>query len=115
MMNPFGQSRIEDAPYSFEVENPFLTHPNPYEEGLGLMETGNLQDAALAFEAAAQKDPQNVEAWFRLGAVQQENEKENPAISALREAVRLNPSHLAASLVCLLFIQTTKLIQRSCS
>jgi len=101
MINPFGQTRVEDKEYEFETENPFLTHENPFEEGLQLADNGNLSDAVLAFEAAAQKNPENVEAWYRLGAVQQENEKEIAAISALREAVKLNPKHIGASLVFL--------------
>lgn len=43
------------------------------------------------------RDP-TAEAWYQLGAVQAENEKESAAISALQEAVRLDPSHLEASL-----------------
>lgn len=98
MVNPFEAVRTEVKPYEFEQDNPFLQHPSPYEEGLKLMDNGNLSDAALAFEAAVQKTPEHSEAWFRLGSVQQENEKEQAAISALSKAVALDPSHTNASL-----------------
>ena len=59
-------------------------------------EGGNLSLAALAFEAAVQKDPQHVEAWVKLGAAQAQNEKESPAIRALEQALKLDPSNLEA-------------------
>ena len=59
-------------------------------------EGGNLSVAALAFEAAVQKDPNHVDAWTRLGAAQAQNEKEIPAIRALEQASRLDPSNLEA-------------------
>jgi len=99
MENPFKKT-VESLPYQFEVDNPFLTHPAPFEEGLRLMEGGNLSDAALAFEAEVQKNPKNGQAWYRLGTVQQENEKEQPAISALNEAVLIEPQNMDATLVC---------------
>ena len=98
MVNPFGQSVVEDKPYEFEPDNPFMDHPHPMEEGLRLMDSGNLSDAALAFEAEVQINPKNAEAWYRLGAVQQENEKEQPAIVALHQAVQLDPHNLDATL-----------------
>ena len=44
---------------------------DPYQEGVDVMDKGgNLSLAALAFEAAVQKDPTHVDAWVRLGAAQ---------------------------------------------
>src|SRR5690606_5800198 len=38
--------------YTFEPNNPYLTHPNAFEEGMKLAsEGGSLSEAALAFEA----------------------------------------------------------------
>jgi cytochrome c-type biogenesis protein CcmH/NrfG len=54
-------------------------------------EGGNLSLAALAFEAAVQKDPQHIEAWTMLGSAQAQNEKESPAIRALEQALKLDP------------------------
>lgn len=78
-------------PYTFETENPYLSHPNPMEEGLALLNTGgSLSSAALAFEAVVQRDRNSSEAWMRLGMVQAENEKEHPAIAALQRSVKEN-------------------------
>jgi peroxin-5 len=70
---------------------------NPFEQGVEIMDGGgNLSLAALAFEAAVQKDPQHVEAWVRLGSAQAQNEKETPAIRALESALKLDPNNLEA-------------------
>jgi len=59
-------------------------------------EGGNLSLAALAFEAAAQKDPQHIDAWVMLGSAQAQNEKETPAIRALEQTLKLDPNNLTA-------------------
>ncbi|KAF3082064.1 Peroxisomal membrane signal receptor PTS1, variant 2 [Orbilia oligospora] len=83
--------------YLFEQENPYMQVGNPFEEGIRLMEShGNLSLAALAFEAACQKNPSHVEAWERLGASQAQNEKETPAIRALEQALKLEPQNMNA-------------------
>ena len=83
--------------YLFEDDNVFRAVGDPFGEGIKIMqEAGNLSLAALAFEAAVQKDPQHVEAWNMLGSAQAQNEKESPAIRALEQAVKLDPSNLEA-------------------
>ncbi|KAL2009578.1 hypothetical protein VTN00DRAFT_5385 [Thermoascus crustaceus] len=83
--------------YLFEEDNAFRAVSNPFEEGLKIMrEGGNLSLAALAFEAAVQKDPQHVQAWTMLGSAQAQNEKESPAIRALEQALKLDPNNLDA-------------------
>ena len=83
--------------YIFEEDNPFSATKDPFEEGIKIMnERGNLSLAALAFEAAVQKDPQHIEAWCQLGSAQAQNEKESPAIRALEQAIALNPGNLSA-------------------
>ncbi|KAL2256417.1 hypothetical protein VTK26DRAFT_1719 [Humicola hyalothermophila] len=83
--------------YLFEEENLFQDQPNPFEEGVRIMnEGGNLSLAALAFEAAVQKNPDHVEAWVYLGSAQAQNEKEEAAIRALERALKLDPNNLAA-------------------
>lgn len=42
------------------------------------------------------RDPENAQAWFDLGVKQQANEREDKAIQALRRAIELDPSLLAA-------------------
>ncbi|KAF7594959.1 Peroxisomal membrane signal receptor PTS1 [Aspergillus hancockii] len=83
--------------YMFEEDNMFRSVNNPFEEGVKIMrEGGNLSLAALAFEAAVQKDPQHVQAWTMLGSAQAQNEKELPAIRALEQALKVDPNNLDA-------------------
>ena len=84
--------------YLFEEENPFTaTSKDPFNEGMKIIEEGgNLSLAALAFEAAVQKDPQHVQAWYQLGSAQAQNEKESPAIRALVQALSIEPTNLPA-------------------
>jgi len=83
--------------YLFEEDNAFRAVPNPFEEGVKIMnEGGNLSLAALAFEAAVQKEPSHIEAWTMLGSAQAQNEKESPAIRALEQAIKIDPTNLDA-------------------
>lgn len=83
--------------YLFEEENIFKNQPNPFEEGVRIMsEGGNLSLAALAFEAAVQSDPTHAEAWVYLGSAQAQNEKEEAAIRALEQAMKIDPNNLAS-------------------
>lgn len=85
------------APYVFESNNPYINHPNPLAEGQRLLEAGgSLSEAALAFEAAVQREPENSDAWASLGITQAENEKEGPAIAALQRSVQIDPKNLRA-------------------
>ena len=43
----FADRRIEEKEYEFETENPFLTMADPFGEGMRLVNSGNLSDAAL--------------------------------------------------------------------
>jgi peroxin-5 len=93
--SPFRDPQLGD--YMFETDNIFKDVNNPFEEGVRIMrEGGNLSLAALAFEAAAQKDPQHIEAWVLLGSAQAQNEKETPAIRALEQALKADPNNLTA-------------------
>ncbi|KAK5127306.1 hypothetical protein LTR08_004433 [Meristemomyces frigidus] len=81
--------------YLFEENNLFSSVPNAFEEGQKIVrEGGNLSLAALAFEAAVQKQPDFVDAWVALGQAQAQNEKEAPAIRALEQALTLDPQNL---------------------
>ncbi|RAH66244.1 uncharacterized protein BO66DRAFT_414497 [Aspergillus aculeatinus CBS 121060] len=83
--------------YLFEEDNVFQNVNDPFEEGVKIMrEGGNLSLAALAFEAAVQKDPQHVQAWTMLGTAQAQNEKELPAIRALEQALKIDAGNLDA-------------------
>ncbi|KAJ3564302.1 hypothetical protein NPX13_g7889 [Xylaria arbuscula] len=90
-----GDPQVED--YLFEDDNLFKDTGNPFEEGMRILdEGGNLSLAALAFEAAIQKDPTHVEAWVQLGIAQAQNEKETAAIRALEQAKTLDPNNTTA-------------------
>ncbi|KAI0385791.1 TPR-like protein [Hypomontagnella monticulosa] len=90
-----GDPEVEN--YLFEEDNLFKDTGNPFEEGMKIVdEGGNLSLAALAFEAAAQKDPKHVEAWVQLGMAQAQNEKETAAIRALEQAKNLDPNNAPA-------------------
>ncbi|KAF9971289.1 Peroxisomal membrane signal receptor PTS1, partial [Modicella reniformis] len=85
------------GPYTFELNNPYLTHPDPMVEGIRLTEEGgSLSEAALAFEAAVQQDESNSRAWMMLGNVQAQNEKEEPALRALEKSIQVDPTNLDA-------------------
>lgn len=88
------QAAQENCDYPFEENNPFLFHDRPMEEAVELIAMGTLSDAVLALEAACQKDPDNVQAWFKLGTTQAENEKDELAIRALNKARHLAPTNL---------------------
>jgi hypothetical protein len=94
----------ELAPYTFEPNNPYLEHLNPFQAGIEIINTrGSLSAAALAFEAAVQRNPTDDVAWQRLGMAQVENEKEGPGSAALQRAVKENPSNVDALMVRLSF------------
>ncbi|ODV92697.1 hypothetical protein CANCADRAFT_48878 [Tortispora caseinolytica NRRL Y-17796] len=93
----FTTGRPDYGEYLFEQDNKYNEMPDPFEEGVRLMESGGkLSEAALAFEAAVRQNPNRVEAWERLGACQAQNEKEEPAIRALERAVALDPKSQSA-------------------
>ncbi|KAL8686002.1 MAG: hypothetical protein Q9218_007412, partial [Villophora microphyllina] len=83
--------------YRFEDSNPFSNAKDPFSEGTAIIRSGgNLSLAALAFEAAVQKNPEHTDAWVSLGNAQAQNEKETPAIRALEQALKLDPNNLPA-------------------
>ncbi|KAK7207910.1 peroxisomal targeting signal receptor [Myxozyma melibiosi] len=95
----FAAARSDSGDYQYENDNHFMQEDvsDPFQEGVRILESGgNLSEAALAFEAAVRKDPQHVQAWSLLGAVQSQNEKEDPAIRALERAVQLDESNESA-------------------
>lgn len=91
----FGEYRFEEKEH-----NQFLDLPkesDPYEIGLQLMENGaKLSEAALAFEAAIQRNENHIDAWLKLGEVQTQNEKEIAGISALEKCLELHPENSQA-------------------
>ncbi|KYN04245.1 Peroxisomal targeting signal 1 receptor [Cyphomyrmex costatus] len=82
--------------YDFSETNPMKDLPNALAEGKKRLEAGDLPSAVLCFEAAAQQDENNVEAWLLLGKTQAENEQDPSAISALNRCLCLDPSNNVA-------------------
>ncbi|GJJ06316.1 hypothetical protein Clacol_000507 [Clathrus columnatus] len=82
--------------YPFQANNPYLQTDfvlgNHSSHTLGEQRAESL----LELEAAVQKDPRDPTRWYQLGVKQQENEREQSAILALRRATQLNPSFLDA-------------------
>ncbi|KAG1584777.1 hypothetical protein G6F48_007682 [Rhizopus delemar] len=73
--------------YNFAMSNPYLLYPELIEG----REHFNLADSILALEAKAQLKISDPDAWRMLGLRQQENEKDNAAIAAFRQAIKLDP------------------------
>lgn len=83
--------------YNFQDENPFTEISDPFGEGMRIIDDdGNLSVAALAFEAACQLDHTHLDSWIMLGTVQSENDREETAIMALTQALKLDPNNLSA-------------------
>ncbi|RKF84057.1 Peroxisomal targeting signal receptor [Golovinomyces cichoracearum] len=98
-LGPFGMpfQSPQLGEYMFEENNFFKDILNPYEEGVRIIEDGgNLSLAALAFEAAVQRDPSHIDAWVMLGSAQAQNEKEIAAIRALEQGLKIDPTNLTA-------------------
>ncbi|KAI0775691.1 TPR-like protein [Trametes elegans] len=84
------------ASYQFQSNNPYL-HGEASRTRHHVAHGGSSQtlyESVLELEAAAQKDPTNASRWYQLGVKQQENEREQKAVQALRRALELDPTHL---------------------
>lgn len=81
----------DPKPYPFQTEletNKYKDLKDPLEEGKRLVSIGApLSEAALAFEAACQLNPNRAEAWRMLGETHAADEKEHLAIKAFEKAI----------------------------
>ncbi|KAK5978650.1 PeRoXisome assembly factor, partial [Trichostrongylus colubriformis] len=84
--------------YEHQVNNPFLSSDQPMVEGDRLMQEGDLGNAMLAYEAAVQKNPNDAEAWCRLGLSHAENEHDAKAITAFNNCLKIQPNNEEALL-----------------
>ncbi|KAI0315953.1 hypothetical protein OF83DRAFT_305121 [Amylostereum chailletii] len=85
--------------YQFQTGNPYLLGERSVDttrqhEMHAPGRSQSFFESVLQLEAAVQRDPTDAHAWFELGVKQQENEREQHALEALRRAVELDPSHL---------------------
>uniref|UniRef100_A0A183C6F3 TPR_REGION domain-containing protein n=1 Tax=Globodera pallida TaxID=36090 RepID=A0A183C6F3_GLOPA len=74
-------------------KNPFVGEHKPLERALATFHEGRVAESILHYEAAVRKEPDNVELWYSLGIALAENEDDPRAISALRNALKLDPCH----------------------
>ncbi|KAH9858748.1 TPR-like protein [Lenzites betulinus] len=82
--------------YQFQSNNPYL-HGEASRTRNHLAHGGipdTLYESVLELEAAVQRDPLDAARWYELGVKQQENEREQKAVRALRRALELDPTHL---------------------
>ncbi|BGO99988.1 hypothetical protein NBRC10513v2_004212 [Rhodotorula toruloides] len=88
--------------YAFAQNNPYVgahyhsssTHHHAQHQGNATDLAAVLSerhDSLLQREADVQHDPTNASAWLSLGLKQQQNEREELAIAALRRAIELDP------------------------
>ncbi|CAK5036888.1 unnamed protein product [Meloidogyne enterolobii] len=91
-------SKENQEKFEFNKNNPFINEENLIEKAKENLSNGRIANSILFYEAAIQKDPENVEIWYSLGIALAENEQDPKAICALRNALKLNPKYLKAIL-----------------
>lgn len=88
-----------ETEYIFDERNPLKDlYEDPFAEGLKKLEMGDIPSAALLFEAAVLKDPENATAWRFLGTTQAQNEKDISAIRALKNCLKFDANDQEARL-----------------
>lgn len=80
---------IAASGYAFTQNNPYVQSTRTHAMHSSVPQT--TFDSVLEHEAAVQREPLNSQRWLALGIKQQENEREELAIKALRHALELEP------------------------
>lgn len=105
----------ERSDYTFDERNSLVDqYEDPFAEGVKRLEMGDIPSAALLFEAAVQKEPENVLAWQYLGTTQAQNEKDSAAIQALEKCLRLNPDDQHARLSIAVSLANQMMHNKAC-
>ncbi|GBE81024.1 Peroxisomal targeting signal 1 receptor [Sparassis crispa] len=82
--------------YQFQVNNPYVLGEasRTHNHAMHSETMNSLYEGVLELEAVVQRDPTDALRWYALGVKQQENEREQKAIQALRRSLELDPMHL---------------------
>ena len=75
-------------------KNEYQTDRNVFEQGMELYQQGRIREAILAFEAEAQVDLENSEAWRMLGVCHAENDEDKKAINCLQRSFEADPYNI---------------------
>ncbi|KAJ9120683.1 hypothetical protein QFC22_002614 [Naganishia vaughanmartiniae] len=90
---PKALRREEVGRYLFNKENPYVGLSPEQKARVASDKRQALQyQNVLQHEASVLDDPRDARAWFSLGIRQQENERDDQAIQALLQGIRLEPS-----------------------
>lgn len=86
---PVASTSTSMAGYTFAQNNPYVQSTRAH--SMHAASALSTYDSVLQKEAAVQRNPHDASAWLALGIKQQENEREDLAIKALKRAVELDP------------------------
>ncbi len=88
-----GEQEEDEPPqvYDFAAKNPFCEVVNPMETASKFTQEQNVENAILSLEAEVQKNPENSEAWRRLGILHQENDEDEKALLCLKKGFEVDP------------------------
>lgn len=94
-MEEIRQQLLKNQEYLFSEEhNSYKGGQEAFDIGLELFHEGNLSEAILALESVVKEDPQNSKAWYYLGLVQAENDKDHNSALALEKSLSTDPNNL---------------------
>ena len=98
MAQQFGDGGLKHAQIVFQQDNEYMAEEFKQQSLLGkakqLIEQGKIQEAVLCLEAEVQHHKESSEAWRLLGQLYQENDQDDFAIIAFKQAHECDPYDL---------------------